>query len=124
VVYRPRASFILSPGEYSEAPLLVPGLLPTVLLSFIWSPGDNSDAPRVVPGLTVVVLFIRVPGAIPEAPGFSAAQTAADEPISRVVAAIIESLVILLLLLTVGPMTTANGLKGSFEAENLRSHSP
>ena len=41
-------SFILSPGEYSDAPLLEPRDEPTVPLSCILSPGLFSDAPLPV----------------------------------------------------------------------------
>ncbi|SRR5258706_15275424 len=77
-----RASFILSPGLNSEAPLDTP----VVEESFILSPGANSDAPREV---GVVELFC-VPGANPEAPFVAEpAKLRPDDPI-RIAAEIIN----------------------------------
>src|SRR5258706_6991096 len=47
-VYFLRASFILSPGVNSEAPLVAPLDMPVVRESFILSPGESSEAPREV----------------------------------------------------------------------------
>lgn len=81
----------MSPGVNSDAPFVL--ALPVVLdrASFILSPGENSDAPRAEPRFSgVVVLFICVPGAEPEAPDLGPAANA-DDPASSAAAAIIES---------------------------------
>lgn len=80
-----RASFILSPGVNSEAPFDIP-VVPVVRESFILSPGDDSEAPRMFE------LFIRVPGAVSEAPLVpdEPAKLNPDDPISNAAVAIIK----------------------------------
>lgn len=83
-----RASFILSPGAYSDAPLDMPVVAPVVVgESFILSPGESSEAPR---GVGEVELFIWVPGAEPEAPLVPGepAKLKPDDPSSMAAAAI------------------------------------
>ena len=72
----------------SEAPLVAPLDLPVVEESFILSPGESSEAPRE---FVEFELFIWVPGADPEAPFVAEpAKLRPDEPISIAAAAIIN----------------------------------
>jgi hypothetical protein len=67
--------------------LVAPLDIPVVEESFILSPGENSEAPRVVE----FELFIWVPGADPEAPFVAEpAKLRPDEPISIAAAASIS----------------------------------
>jgi hypothetical protein len=89
-----RASFILSPGANSEAPLVAPLDIPVVGESFIRSPGESSEAPRE---LVEFESFIWVPGADPEAPFVAEpAKPRPDEPISIAAAANISVFFMLL----------------------------
>lgn len=76
----------MSPGVDSDAPLDMP-VVPVVDESFILSPGESSEAPRE---FGEVELFIWVPGAVSDAPLVpdEPAKLKPDDPISMAVAAI------------------------------------